>query len=294
MRDKQTFLMKGSFALLLFVILGYMVKFYPETLVGFDQSIQTAIRGDLPDYLTILFRSLTRLIDIPVIITWVVIIAFVFYRKRWKIESFFMLGNLALAGLLIVTFKNIYQRPRPAILHLVEEKGFSFPSGHSLAVTLMVGTLIVILSQRIKDQVWRKIVQIVLGLYLVSVLVSRVYLGVHYPSDVLASLCVGLGVLFIEFPFMTSSASNGDLKANRSEYRIPLRERNESQYSRSSSDSTIFIRKEVARYSDALPVGRNNPSRSNQYSCLWRLFADYRWASQGLSGFIGRSGYDFC
>lgn len=147
------------------------------------------------------FSSLTRLIDIPVIITWVVITAFVFYRKRWKIESFFMLGNLALAGLLIVTFKNIYQRPRPAILHLVEEKGFSFPSGHSLAVTLMVGTLIVILSQRIKNPVWRKIVQIVLGLYLVSVLVSRVYLGVHYPSDVLASLCVGLGVLFIEFPF---------------------------------------------------------------------------------------------
>ncbi|VGM84485.1 phosphatase [Streptococcus pneumoniae] len=197
MKDKQTFLMKGSFALLLFVILGYMVKFYPEMLVNFDQSIQTAIRGDLPDYLTILFRSLTRLIDIPVIITWVVITAFVFYRKRWKIESFFMLGNLALAGLLI----NIYQRPRPAILHLVEEKGFSFPSGHSLAVTLMVGTLIVILSQRIKNPVWRKIVQIVLGLYLVSVLVSRVYLGVHYPSDVLASLCVGLGVLFIEFPF---------------------------------------------------------------------------------------------
>lgn len=97
--------MKGSFALLLFVILGYMVKFYPEMLVNFDQSIQTAIRGDLPDYLTILFRALTRLIDIPVIITWVVITAFVFYRKRWKIESFFMLGNLALAGLLIVTFK---------------------------------------------------------------------------------------------------------------------------------------------------------------------------------------------
>ncbi len=41
MRDKQTFLMKGSFALLLFVLLGYMVKFYPETLVGLDQPIQT-------------------------------------------------------------------------------------------------------------------------------------------------------------------------------------------------------------------------------------------------------------
>lgn len=201
MKDKQTYLTKGSFALLLFVILGYIVKFYPEMLVGFDQPIQTVIRGDLPNYLTILFRAITYLIDIPVIITWVLLVAFIFYRKQWKMESFLMLGNLALAGLLIVTFKNIYQRPRPEILHLVEEKGFSFPSGHSLAVTIMVGTLIVIFSQRIKDKLWKRIVQILLGFYLLSVLVSRVYLGVHYPSDVLASLCVGLGVLFIEFPF---------------------------------------------------------------------------------------------
>ena len=201
MKDKQTYLTKGSFALLLFVILGYIVKFYPDMLIGFDQPIQTAIRGDLPDFLTILFRTITHLIDIPVIITWVLIVAFIFYRKQWKLESYLMLGNLILAGILIVTFKNIYQRPRPEILHLVEEKGFSFPSGHSLAVTIMVGTLIVIFSQRIKNQLWKRIVQILLGLYLVSVLISRVYLGVHYPSDVLASLCVGLGVLFIEFPF---------------------------------------------------------------------------------------------
>ena len=201
MKDKQTYLMKGSFALLLFMIIGYIVKFYPEMLVSFDQSIQTAIRGDLPETLTLLFRAITHLIDIPVIISWVLIVAFVFYRKQWKMESYLMLGNLTLAGILIVTFKNIYQRPRPEILHLVEEKGFSFPSGHSLAVTIMVGTLIVILSQRIKNSAWRKVVQIGLGIYLVSVLVSRVYLGVHYPSDVLASLCVGLGVLFIEFPF---------------------------------------------------------------------------------------------
>ena len=201
MKDKQTFMMKGSFALLLFMIIGYIVKFYPEMLVSFDQPIQTAIRGDLPETLTLLFRAITHLIDIPVIISWVLIVAFIFYRKQWKMESYLMLGNLALAGILIVTFKNIYQRPRPEILHLVEEKGFSFPSGHSLAVTIMVGTLIVILSQRIKNTTWRKVVQILLSLYLVSVLVSRVYLGVHYPSDVIASLCVGLGVLFMEFPF---------------------------------------------------------------------------------------------
>ncbi len=201
MKDKQTFLMKGSFALLLFVILGYIVKFYPETLVDFDQPLQTAIRGDLPDSLTSLSIMVTHLIDIPVIISWVAIVAFILYRKQWKMESLLMVGNLVLSGLLIVIFKNVYQRPRPALLHLVVEGGFSFPSGHSLAVTLLVGSLIIIASQRVKNPVWRKIVQILLALYLASVLVSRVYLGVHYPSDVLASLCLGLGILFIQFPF---------------------------------------------------------------------------------------------
>ena len=203
MKDKQTYLTKGSFALLLFVILGYMVKFYPDMLIGFDQPIQTAIRGDLPASLTFLFRTITHLIDIPVIITWVLIVAFIFYRKQWKLESYLMLGNLTLAGILIVTFKNIYQRPRPEILHLVEEKGFSFPSGHSLAVTLLIGSLIIIVGQRVKDRTVKLIFQILLGVYLVSVIISRVYLGVHYPSDVLASLCLGLGILFIEFPFIS-------------------------------------------------------------------------------------------
>lgn len=201
MKNKQTFLTKGSFALLLFVILGYVVKFYPEQLIPFDTSIQTAIRGDLPATLTTVFRGITRLIDLPIVISWAILLTAIFYLKKWKSESLLIAGNLSLAGILIVSLKHLYQRPRPDILHLVEEKGFSFPSGHSLAVTIMVGTLIVILSQRIKNTVWRKIVQILLSLYIVSVLVSRIYLGVHYPSDVIASLCVGLGVLFMEFPF---------------------------------------------------------------------------------------------
>ena len=201
MKNKQTFLMKGSFALLLFVIIGYVVKFYPENLLPFDSSVQATIRGDLPETLTLIFRGITRLIDLPAVVSWSLLLAIILYFKKWKCESLLVTANLSLAGILIVTFKNIYQRPRPEILHLVEEKGFSFPSGHSLAVTIMVGTLIVIFSQRIKNQVWRKVVQIGLGIFLVSVLVSRIYLGVHYPSDVIASLCMGLGVLFMEFPY---------------------------------------------------------------------------------------------
>ena len=201
MKDKQTYLTKGSFALLLFVILGYVVKFYPEQLQTLDSPVQTAIRGDLPENLTMIFRGITRLIDLPVVISWAIILSAIFYLKKWKSESLLVAGNLSLAGILIVSLKHLYQRPRPDILHLVEEKGFSFPSGHSLAVTLLIGSLIIILSQRVKSTRLKLPLQSLLGIYLVSVLVSRVYLGVHYPSDVLASLCLGLGILFIEFPF---------------------------------------------------------------------------------------------
>ena len=201
MKDKQTYLTKGSFALLLFVILGYVVKFYPEQLVTLDSSVQTAIRGDLPETLTLIFRGIKRLIDLPIVISWAIILIAIFYLKKWKTESLLVAGNLGLAGILIVSLKHLYQRPRPDILHLVEEKGFSFPSGHSLAVTLLIGSLIIILGQRVKNTTTKLALQGLLGLYLVSVLVSRVYLGVHYPSDVLASLSLGLGILFIEFPF---------------------------------------------------------------------------------------------
>ena len=201
MKDKQTYLTKGSFALLLFVILGYIVKFYPEQLISLDSSIQTAIRGDLPAILTTIFRGITRLIDLPIVISWAILLTVIFYLKKWKSESLLVAGNLSLAGILIVSLKHLYQRPRPDILHLVEEKGFSFPSGHSLAVTLLIGSLIIILGQRVKNTTIKLALQGLLGLYLISVLVSRVYLGVHYPSDVLASLCLGLGILFIEFPF---------------------------------------------------------------------------------------------
>ena len=201
MKDKQTYLTKGSFALLLFVILGYVVKFYPEQLVTLDSSVQTAIRGDLPETLTLIFRGITRLIDLPIVISWAIILIAIFYLKKWKTESLLVAGNLGLVGILIVSLKHLYQRPRPDILHLVEEKGFSFPSGHSLAVTLLIGSLIIILGQRVKNTTTKLALQGLLGLYLVSVLVSRVYLGVHYPSDVLASLSLGLGILFIEFPF---------------------------------------------------------------------------------------------
>lgn len=201
MKNKQTFLTKGSFALLLFVILGYVVKFHPNYLKDFDSLIQITLRGDLPHTLTFFFSSVTSLINTPVIMTWVAVLAGFFLYKKWWSEAILLIGNLALTGLLVAFLKNIYQRSRPAIQHLVEEGGFSFPSGHALASTLIFGTLLIIVSQRIKSVQTKRILQSLMIVMIFIIMTSRVYLGVHYPTDVLGSFLLGLGVLHVEFPY---------------------------------------------------------------------------------------------
>lgn len=201
MKNKQTFLTKGSFALLLFVILGYVVKFHPNYLKDFDSLIQITLRGDLPHTLTFFFSSVTSLINTPVIMTWVAVLAGFFLYKKWWSEAILLIGNLALTGLLVAFLKNIYQHSRPAIQHLVEEGGFSFPSGHSLASTLIFGTLLIIVSQRIKSVQTKRILQSLMIVMIFIIMTSRVYLGVHYPTDVLGSFLLGLGVLHVEFPY---------------------------------------------------------------------------------------------
>ena len=201
MKNKQTFLTKGSFALLLFVILGYVVKFHSGQLKGIDSLLQTTLRGNLPHALTVFFSSLTSLINTPVIVTWVALLLGIFLYKKWWSEALLLGGNLVLTGLLVKLLKGVYQRPRPAIQHLVEEGGFSFPSGHALASTLVVGALVIIVSQRVKNRHLRHLLQVLLMVFILTIMTSRVYLGVHYPTDVLGSLFLGLGMLHIEFPY---------------------------------------------------------------------------------------------
>ena len=201
MKNKQSYLTKGSFALLLFVMLGYMVKFYPEQLTSFDTPIQTWLRGDLPAALTTFFKLVTSVIDPLGIIIWVSALVLFFLYKKWKLEAALLAGNLVLHGILIKLIKLVYQRSRPSISHLVKEGGYSFPSGHSMATAIVVGTLIIIVQQRIQNQKIKRLVQGLLLLFIFMIMASRVYLGVHYPTDVIGGALMGFAILNIEFPF---------------------------------------------------------------------------------------------
>ena len=80
--NKQQHWAKASFALLIFVILGYVIRFYPQQLTGFDSTIQSAIRGDLPATLTAFFTKVTHVMDTKIIVIWVgLLLAFFAYKN---------------------------------------------------------------------------------------------------------------------------------------------------------------------------------------------------------------------
>ena len=94
--------------------------------------------------------------------------------------------------LLYKLIKEILQRPRPEeALHLIHQGGFSFPSGHAMTGLVFYGLVLYFFLSSIKNSSTRGVLLAVGVIYIFSIGFSRIYLGVHYPSDVLAGWCLG-------------------------------------------------------------------------------------------------------
>ncbi len=152
------------------------------------------------------------------------VLTFITHTGDWKTIVILALGillwkktrndyGLPIAGTTVVSvavysiLKMIFQRPRPdAALRLVEQGGFSFPSGHSMNCMMFYGMIIFLIWSVNKGKNDRRAVKIILsvivGLNIIAIGLSRIYLGVHYPSDVLggwtlaAALLTEAGVIY--------------------------------------------------------------------------------------------------
>ena len=100
--------------------------------------------------------------------------------------------NLALTALLNVVLKTIVQRPRPEGFRLVEETGFSFPSGHSMVAMAFFGLIIWLVWRYEASPRRRLALTACFSLVILMIGISRIYLGVHYASDVLGGFCASL------------------------------------------------------------------------------------------------------
>ncbi|MDY4041507.1 MAG: phosphatase PAP2 family protein [Collinsella sp.] len=100
--------------------------------------------------------------------------------------------NLVLSSLLNVGIKMLVQRPRPVGFRLIEETGFSFPSGHSMMAMAFFGLIVWLVWHYERDRRQRLLLSGAFAVVIVMIGVSRIYLGVHYASDVLGGFAAAL------------------------------------------------------------------------------------------------------
>ncbi|MGT2887761.1 phosphatase PAP2 family protein [Streptococcus didelphis] len=201
MINKQNYFMRASFAFLIFVILGYSVKFYPESLAFLDIAVQEAVRGNLPDNLTEFFKFITIFGNVLTQFGVVILVAGLFLIKRWRTEALFLITGASVSGLAIVIFKLLYKRTRPEIEHLVHAGGFSFPSGHSLGSMVIYGIILIVIHERVTSKGLRWFLECIFALLILLIGLSRIYLGVHFPTDVLAGFIIGYALLNVFYPY---------------------------------------------------------------------------------------------
>lgn len=116
--------------------------------------------------------------------------------KNKKIGLSIILNLIVITGLNQI-LKYILQRPRPTEYRLIEETGFSFPSGHSMVSMAFYGYLIYLIYKYVKNKYLKWISIVLLSTLICSIGISRIYLGVHYTSDVLGGFLISLSYLIV-------------------------------------------------------------------------------------------------
>ena len=106
-------------------------------------------------------------------------------------------ANLVLVALLNQLLKNILQRPRPTEYRIIQETGYSFPSGHSMVSMAFYGYLIYLIYKYVENKNIKWILITLLSILICSIGISRIYLGVHYTSDVLGGFLISISYLVI-------------------------------------------------------------------------------------------------
>jgi len=116
-------------------------------------------------------------------------------RHRWA-DSIPLLVGVAGGAFLVLPIKDLVHRLRPPVT-IVSETGFSFPSDHATVVLLFCGTLLVLFLPGVRSRVWRWVFLVMAGVLIVLVSFSRIYLDVHWFSDIIGGWFLGAGWLCV-------------------------------------------------------------------------------------------------
>ena len=131
-------------------------------------------------------------------VLWLILFtAILIITLKSKLMKLCVILNLAISAGLNQILKRIVQRPRPTQYRLIDESGYSFPSGHSMVSAAVYGFLIYLIFKKVKNRTLKWSLITILTTLIILIGISRIYLGVHYTSDVLAGFLISISYLVI-------------------------------------------------------------------------------------------------
>lgn len=175
------------------VITGFILEsVYEKEILEFDKLAFSLFKIRTP-LLTKIFLIITNL-GSPYVLILLTLLSFLLKNKKL---SFIITANLGLITIINQVLKFIVKRPRPSDLFLIVETGYSFPSGHSMVSLSFYGLLIYFIYKYFKNKKLKIFLITLFSLIIVLIGVSRVYLGVHFVSDVISGFLLSLSYLII-------------------------------------------------------------------------------------------------
>ena len=182
------------FFLFFVIFLAIAEDVFEQEIFEFDSVVYYFLVNNRNEVLNNFFKIITQFGSAIVLII-ITILCVIFIRdKKYKI---LVPANLVTIAIINIVLKNFFLRPRPNELRLIEETGYSFPSGHAMASTAFYGLLIYIVHEKVENKILRNTICIMLGLLILLISISRIYVGVHYTSDVIAGTCFSIAYLIL-------------------------------------------------------------------------------------------------
>lgn len=200
MKEKTKEFMKKNFKwLVLFIaLIGFLAlaedAFNKEIMNGDIIGYKIISTFLISDFATPIAKFITKFGGAIFLITLTVILFILIKNKKIGISIF---SNLVIITILNQLLKRILQRPRPTEFKIIEETGYSFPSGHSMVSMAFYGYLICLIYKYVNNKYIKWISIVLLSILICSIGVSRIYLGVHYTSDVLGGFLVSISYLIL-------------------------------------------------------------------------------------------------
>jgi len=184
----------AAVGLTFFLIISYFIM--TRDTLSFDTVVREAVYRLRSDELTAFFRTIT-IIGNKQTITLFCVLLLLIPATRFSYGLPASAAALLASGIQVV-LKVSFHRSRPDLtLHLIDQGGYSFPSGHSFSVLIFYGMLLYLCRLHMKNRTAAGLVAVLLPCLIVMIGFSRIYLGVHYPTDVLGGWSSGIVVLML-------------------------------------------------------------------------------------------------